>query len=611
MKRLIATLLCVLALDLAGCAPGEQGATSVAELIFTNGKIVTFNDASTVASGLAVGGDRILAVGSDSEALAHRGGSSRVVDLEGKTVIPGLQDSHIHFLGLGRDISERADLTFARTGEEILEAVQDLKRRLDPEPGEWLLGSRWDQHKYPRMVTRWQLDEIVPDNPVRLSRVYRGVLVNTAVFRLMGIQDDQSSTWPEWWLEDPPDFTFEDAILREKRTITVDGSPRELEIPNGVFLGRNGARLVTARPPRPDFEADVESVRLGVEEMLRLGVTSIVDGDSRGDYNMRVYQEAKKRGHLLLRVPGVYFGSFYQQPPDEIRKLLQSVDMNEPSNDFLRWRGTKFYSDGGAGTRSAWVSEPFANWQELEGTENHGYPFVEDDELREEQFRAALEYGWDLHTHSCGDLAMRQTVSVYMNLMDEIRQERPNADLRWSVIHAYLPMEPGTSVLEDMARYGVIAAPNPVFNWQQGSGFASNLGADRMARLQPFRSYIQSGVIMASGSDYPITSHDPWIGIYALLTRRDQASGQVYGPDETLGIMDALRSYTTHGAYLTYDDETRGTLEAGKLADLVVLDLADIRDLEREPELCFGMSDRVVMTLVGGKIRYQKEEVDS
>ena len=548
---------------------------------------------------VAIGGVRILAVGGNSETLAYRGNATTVVDLGGKTVIPGLQDSHIHFLGLGRDISRRAELTFARNGEDILKAVRELKQRLDPEPGEWLLGSRWDQHKYPVTVTRWQLDEIAPGNPVRLSRVYRGVLVNSAVFRLMGIEEDRESTWPEWWLEDPANFTFEDEIFRAKRTIVVDGSTRELEIPTGVFLGRNGARLVTARPPSRDLEETIESVRLGVQEMLQLGVTSIVDADSRADYSMQVYQEEAERSYLRLRVPGVYFGSFYGQPPEEIRGLLEPIDMNEPSNDFLRWRGTKFYSDGGAGTRSAWVSESFVDWRELEGRENHGYPQVEDNGLRERQYRAALELGWDLHTHSCGDLAMKQTVTAYMKLMDEIRKSQPDADLRWSVIHAYLPMEPETSVLADMAKYGIVAAPNPVFNWQQGSGFAENLGADRMARLQPFRSYVESGVVMASGSDYPVTTHDPWIGIYALLTRRDQATGRVYGPEETVGIMDALRSYTIDGAYLTYDDKRRGSLEVGKLADLVVLDLASMEVLEEDPELCFQMRDRVVMTMVG------------
>jgi predicted amidohydrolase YtcJ len=117
---------------------------------------------------------------------------------------------------------------------------------------------------------------------------------------------------------------------------------------------------------------------------------------------------------------------------------------------------------------------------------------------------------------------------------------------------------------------------------------------------------MKGGVVMASGSDYMVTSHDPWIGMYALLSRKDQASGKVYGPEETVGIEDALRSYTINGAYLTYDERSRGSLEVGKVADLVVLDMPDIRDLEKDPEQCFKMPERVVMTMVGGHVRYEK-----
>jgi predicted amidohydrolase YtcJ len=599
----VALVFAALAIALAAQSRAEP-----ADLLFTNGRIVTLDNRSRIASALAVRGDRIVAVGEERAVLEHKGDQTKMIDLAGRTVIPGLQDSHIHFLGLGRDIAWRADLTFARNAEDILKLVDDLKRRTGAKPGEWLLGSRWDQFKYPRMVMRWELDEIAPANPVRLSRVYRGVLVNSVVLRMMGIEDDQPNTWPAWWLKDPPDFTFEDKIVRAKRTIVVDGRRQELEIPTGVFLGQKAPALLTVRPPSGGFADDVDSVKLGVDEMLRLGVTSIVDADSRADYNMRVYQEAYKRGDLRLRVSGVYFGSFYRQPPEKIRELLRPVDRTTPDHDFLRWRGTKFYSDGGVGTRSAWVSEPFAGWEEQEGESNHGYPEVADDTVREQQYRAALANGWDLHTHACGDVAMQQTVRIYKKLIDEIHQQRPGADLRWSVIHAYLPIEPKTAVLADMAKYRIVATPSPVFNWQQGDGFASNIGADRMARLQPVRSYLKAGVVTASGSDYPIATHDPWIGIYALLTRRDQATGRVYSKDETIGVMDALRTYTTHGAYLTYDDKARGSLEPGRLADLAILDLKGLDDLETNPELCFRMRDRVVTTVVGGKIVFQRAQ---
>ncbi len=580
--------------------------TDSADLIFTNGRIITLDPAVPVAAALAVTGDRISVVGTNEQALARRGAATRVMDISGKTLIPGLQDSHIHFRGLGRDLTQRADFTFAKNANDLLTSVQALKARRKPASGEWILGSRWDQSKYSSMATRWQLDEIAPANPVRLSRVYRGVLVNTAVFRLMGIEDERSATWPEWWLKDPPDFTFEDKIFRERRNLIVDGQSREVTIPTGVFLGRRGAALVTARPPADSFESDVASVKSGVQEMLRLGITSIVDADSRQDYDMRVYQESFKRGELLIRVAGVYFGSVYKQPPDALAKVFQPVTMTEPDHDHLRWRGAKFYADGGAGTRSAWVSEPFAHWQEFEGKENRGEPEVEYDTARESQYRVVANLGWDLHTHACGDLAMQQTVRLYKKLLDEIREREPQADRRWSVIHAYLPIEPKTSMLADMAKYRIVAVPSPVFNWQQGKGFAENLGDARMARTQPFRSYLKAGVVMASGSDYPITSADPWLSIYALLTRRDQATGRVFGPQETLGIVDALRSYTTAGAYLTYDEKTRGSLQIGKFADLVVLDLSDLAELEKNPELSLRMSARVLLTMVGGKIRYQK-----
>lgn len=230
-----------------------------------------------------------------------------------------------------------------------------------------------------------------------------------------------------------------------------------------------------------------------------------------------------------------------------------------------------------------------------------------DNDARETQFRvAALEYGWDLHTHTCGDMAMRQTVDLYKELMDEIHAERPQADLRWSLIHAYLPIEPETRVLEEMAEYGIIASVNPVFNWQEGAAFLTNLGAERFARTKPFRSYVEAGVSLNAGSDYPVTSHDPWIGMYALMTRRSQADGQVYGPEETLGLEDALRAYTMNGAYLTYDEDTRGSLEPGKVADLVVVDLDDMRILEQDPDLLFEMRDRILLTMSDGQVRYRK-----
>jgi predicted amidohydrolase YtcJ len=615
-----AALLLLLASCSSPVPPGAQ-----ADWIFSGGQVVTVDEDFSLAEALAVKDGKVLAVGTVDEVGRFHGPDTEVVDLAGRSVVPGLQDSHIHFLSLGHDITYEAELTFAMTAEEIIAEIVALKERLDPEPGEWLFGNRWDQYKYPEMVTRWQLDEVTPENPVMLNRVYRGVAVNSLVFEMMGIQDEDPSTWPSWWLEDPPNLTFEDRIFRAPRTLTIGGESREFVIPTGAFVGTRASGLV-ARPgslagsggsPRlagapgvdDPFERDVQSVHLGALEMLSLGVTSIVDPSSRMGYNMRVYQEALNRELLAgLRIPAVYEGTFYTNSLGSMREHFDAMKVNNLGDSWLRWRGAKFYADGGAGTRSAWLSESFSRWEEYEGEPNLGIPVQPDNDARESQYRvAALEHGWDLHTHTCGDAAMRQTVDLYMKLMDEIRAQRPDADLRWSLIHAYLPIEPATRVLDDMAEYGIIASVNPVFNWQEGAAFLTNLGPERFARTKPFRSYVEAGIFLNSGSDYPVTSHDPWIGMYALMTRKSQADGQAYGPDETLGLEDALRSYTINGAYLTYEEDTRGSLEVGKVADLVVLDLEDLRMLEEDPELLFTMSDRVLMTMSDGVVRFWNE----
>jgi predicted amidohydrolase YtcJ len=579
-----------------------------ADWILTGGQVVTVDRNFSLHKAIAVKDDKIIAVGTEPEVRKLAGVSTRILNLAGKVVIPGLQDSHIHFLGLGRDIRYEADLTYARDAGEILAAMTALKKRLNPVAGGWLVGNRWDQYKYPEMVTRWQLDAIAPENPVRLHRVYRGICVNTLVFKMMGIEDEKPGTWPAWWLKDPENFTFEDKIFRARRTVVVGGKPQELMIPAGAFVGLRAGALVRIPAATAGFEDDVESVKYGVEEMLRLGVTSLVDPSSDMGYNMRVYQEAYNRGHLKMRIAGVYEGTFMAHKPDAIRRHLDAIRINNLGDAFLRWRGAKYYSDGGAGTRSAWLSEPFARSAELERAPNLGNPVVADSATREAQYRAALEFGWELHTHACGDQAMRQAVDLYKKLADEIHKVRPDADLRWSLIHAYLPMEPKTNMLQEMARYGIIASLNPVFNWQEGAAFAANLGPERFARTQPFRSYVKAGVLVTSGSDYDVTSHNPWIGIYALLTRKDQTSGRIYGPEETLDIAAALRTYTINGAHLTYDEKTRGSLEVGKAADLAVLDIADIRELQKNPEMCFQMENKILLTVVGGRTRYQSKE---
>ena len=589
------------------CGSGGPASGLTPDRILHNGQIITMDGDSRVVQALAYkegpAGSEILAVGTDREIMALRGPETLVTDLGGRAVIPGLIDAHLHFSLLGIEAEFEADLRYAMSTQEIVDLVAALTERLSPGPGVWITSRGWDEHKYEAPFTRWQLDPFTSANPTRLARVYRGVAINTAAMRLMGIRDSDSSTWPDWWLEDPDWFGYEDRIFRESRTLTVDGRQREVTIPTGMFLG-NAGRLVTVGPPARDFEAQVRAVDYGSREMTSLGVTGIVE-PAGGGRVMRAYQEAYRRGLLHFRILQVYEGMWNTQTPEEIDEHFASLPFNNLGDRFLRWRGTKWQIDGGAGTRSSWVTDPFVDWETIEGEPNHGYNWV-DDATREAQLRPTVDRGWEPHIHSTGDLGMKQTVDVYAKLMDSIRVEDPDADLRWSVIHGYLPMEEDTNVLAKMAEYGIIAAINPSFIYHQGRSFSKNLGVERMARLKPLRSYLDAGVKVAIGSDYGTSPYSPWIGLYAMLTRTD-LWGDQHGTDQLIRLEEALRLMTINNAYLTYSDDWNGSLEPGKVADLVVLDIEDFWELERDPEQILGMADRILLTLVDGKPAFQRE----
>lgn len=602
-----ATLCALLA---AACVPpsGDLAELVQADVVYTNATVVTLDEDDSVADAIAVRDDEIAGVGSwdDPVIQALVGPETTVYDLEGRTIIPGLQDSHLHFIGLGADNFYVARFDEATSIGQIQSILREHLARLEAEDavnvwthpttgerGPWLFGAAWNQAKLAegRMANRQELDAVSRDVPISLRRVYRGVAVNTRVFELQGWDFARPETWPDWFTEDPASFGPGDIIERDPQT----------GLPTGVFYGF-ATRLIGDVPERT-FEQDVESVAMGARTVLTKGIVSVVDpAVQEGN---RAYQEAYNRGLLPIRIT-TYDGVWQDPSPAQLRERFDVYGISNIGDEHFKIRGVKFYGDGGAGSRSAAVSVRFEPIPaDPLGDRNYGSLVEPDSARRLEQFRtAAVEYGWELHTHSIGDVAMRQTTDAYMKVIDEIRAEEPDADLRYSIIHAYMADEPGTSVIGDMAEYGIIASINPGDVVVEGDSFLQNLGETRMTRLLPFKTYLDAGVVMASGSDYGVAPWDPWIGIYAMRTRRLQVSGVVAGPDQTIPLTDALRTYTINGAYLNYEDDIRGSLETGKLADLVVVD-ADLLDVADDELLTMG--DRVLLTMVGGRVEYRRE----
>jgi predicted amidohydrolase YtcJ len=603
------TWLCVA----VGCTAQQEG--TVAEVVFHSARILTMAEEEPEASALAIGGDKILAVGSLDELEHLIDPSTRVYDLEGRTIIPGINETHIHVRDLGFQQHHAVNLEPARTISDVQRFLRERLAQLQGagelggwrypttgEVGPWLFGLSWTQDRLVemRMANRHELDAVSRDVPISAERIYNGIAVNTKVFELMGIDFDDPATYPDWFTSDPEDFEAGDIIFRDPDT----------SLPNGVFVGARAPYLVAGAIPEKTLEQNVESLVLGLNALASMGITAVVEAGSSMGRVTQVYQAAYEVGELPIRA--VIYDGWYRSgdpgglsDPVEIEKRLEILGSPNIGNNMMRMRGAKASADGGVGSRSAAVSVPYLPIpQDPLGADNYGALRDPEFAYRLAQFQVLADHGWEIHTHACGDVAIRQTMDVYKILMDEIKQEYPDADPRWSIIHAYLPDEPGTSVIEEMARYGVIAAINPANLYYEGDSFVRNIGPDRMARHTPFKTFLDAGILMASGSDYPNNSPDPWVGIYSMVTRKHEISGEAYGLDQRISLIDALKTFTINGAYLTYDEDVRGSLEAGKLADLVILD-ADLLDVTDEELL--DMASRVLVTMVGGKIEYQRQ----
>jgi predicted amidohydrolase YtcJ len=604
-------------LPASSCSP-SPGQQFVADAVLHGARIITMNESNPTADAIALQDETIVAVGSFSDVEPFIGSSTKVYDLAGRTVIPGINESHIHVRDLGFQQYYAVNLESARNIADVQRLLEERFALLSAEDklggwrypttdevGPWLFGLGWAQDRLEekRMANRHELDAVSRDVPISVQRIYRGIAVNTKVFELLGIDFENPRSYPDWFLRDPADFEAGDIIFRDEET----------GLPNGVFVGTKAPRLVAKAVPEKSLGQKVESLTLGLNVLASYGITSIVEAGNRMGRVTRIYQEAYDTGHLPIRV--VLYDGWYRSgdpeglgDPVEIEKRLRSLGFHNLGDDMFRIRGAKSSADGGIGSRSAAVSEPFLPIpQDPLGDSNFGAYRDPVFDYRLAQFRHLADYGWEIHTHACGDAAIRQTMDAYKILIDSIQREKPEADLRWSIIHCYLPDEPKTSVIEDMAKYKIIAAVNPANLYFEGDSFVRNLGPERMARHTPYKTFLHAGIVMASGSDYPNNSPDPWIGMYHMVTRKHQISGEVHGPEQRISLHEALETFTINGAFLTYDDDIRGSLESGKLADLVVLD-ADLMAVSEDELL--EMSSKVLLTMVGGKVIYKKPGFD-
>ncbi len=534
------------------------------DLILLNGRICTLDDESTVAQAVAVKDGRIIAVGGDAEIEGLAGPNTERVALGGRTVIPGIFDSHNHLMEVGAKLST-IRLDECESQEEMMELVRE--RAKETPPGEWIVGQGWNEGNFAdgKLPTRYDIDPATDEHPVILMRFFNTDVVNSVALRMAGVTRDTP---------DP-----ESGIIHRG----ADGEP------DGI-LRAAAKMLVRPLVPKPGLADMKEHLRLACTEMHRFGITSVVE-PGLYSWEMHAYQSFYQDGELSVRVNLMPSWHGFRDDEDEVQLDYRARELGIYSglgDEWLRMGGLKMAIDGGTTPHTAYMYEPFEGETEVVDYNRLGL----DDLYR--YFRAAQELGWDVGIHCCGDHAQDMAVDMFAKVARDV----PNADARHNIIHAYFPTP---RALDQMAEYNVAAVLQPTFIYWEGDLLFRDVGEKRALNYKPARKYLDRGVVVTSSSDVTSTvSANPFVALYALVARKNNA-GQEVAPHEAISREEALRTYTIDGTWLTREEELKGTIEVGKLADMAVLD----RDYFSVPEEEIKQI-QVDTTVIGGKVVWNR-----
>jgi predicted amidohydrolase YtcJ len=552
----------VLALASAWGAGVPGRVPEAADLVLLGGKIVTMNPRQPQAEAIAIIGSRIARVGSAREIEAMIGPGTRVIPLNGRLVVPGFIESHGHLLGLGQS-RLLLDLRGTKSAEEVAERVAQRVR--EAQPGEWILGRGWDQNAWPtrEFPTHDVLDRVAPHHPVYLTRVDgHAAWVNRRALELAGITRETA---------DPPGGR----LLRD-----AQGRP------TGVLIDRAMALVAAHIPPRR-HEENTRAVLLAMDECLRFGITSFHDAGASREA-IRVYKELLREGKLTLRLYVMISGR------DEalLREALQRGPEIGLGDHRLTIRAIKLVADGALGSRGAALLEPYAD------EPGHSGLLLLSEEEISRIARQALAAGFQVATHAIGDRANR----VVLNAYERAFREFPSAtDPRFRIEHAQILDE---ADIPRFARLGVIASMQAIHATSDMPWVPSRIGEARAREgAYVWRKLLASGARIANGSDAPVEPVNPLLGFYAAITRQDAQGNPPGGwyPDQRMTREEALRSFTVDAAYAAFEEHLKGSLEPGKVADLVVLS-RDILTIP-PPEI---LRTEVDLTIVGGRIVYER-----
>jgi predicted amidohydrolase YtcJ len=556
IKPLFVALLIVMSIsDPASLLHSVEASADKADLILFNGRIWTGNQKQPWAEAVAAKGERIILVGSNREAKKLADAKTRVLDLQGKLALPGFIDDHTHFIEGGFHLLS-VDLRDAATPQEFSERIKNQAAKLPK--GRWIRGGDWDHERWGgELPTKEWIDQFTADNPVFVTRLdgHMG-LANSAALKLAGLTKE--------------------TIAPTGGTIVKD--PRSGE-PTGVLKDDAMALVYRILPDESDAEVE-EALKAALDYAANVGVTSVQDITPWRDYE--VYKKFKEANRLTVRV-------YARTPMSQWKRQAEIVRQQGAGDNWLRLGGLKAFMDGSLGSTTALFFEPFTDAPNTRGLMLEAN--TPEGKLKE-TMKEADKAGLQCSIHAIGDRAN----NLLLNYFEAIEKENGKRDRRFRIEHAQhlLPTD-----IARFAKLGVIASMQPYHAADDGRWAEKRIGKERIKTTYAFRSLLDAGAVLTFGSDWFVAPLSPIKGIHAAVTRQtiDGKNPDGWVPEQKISVEEAIRAYTASCAYAEFAEKEKGTLETGKLADIVVLsqDLFKINpnDIEKT---------RVVTTIVGGKI---------
>ncbi|MEW1819312.1 amidohydrolase [Arthrobacter sp. NPDC080031] len=560
--------------------------SSFADTVYSNARVLTVDADFTICSHLAVRDGNIAAVGGAQDVASLIGPETEVIDLEGHTLLPGINDSHLHAFAYGLDTPPFSlDLSYPQVQSlaDIREAVRAAAA--EAPAGTWIIGTGWDAGYLEeckdsgREPHRNDIDDASPEHPVFLQDYSRHTSwVNSHALKLAGV--DATTQSPEGGI--------------------VEKDPDGL--PTGVL--KEGAQgLVQSKLPKLDNPRREQAVRSTITQLQRLGITSYTEpglgpggeataGGAMGTGGLEVYADLAKRSELGIRVSALALPTGLSGSHAELRENLSSMEIPESSDPrMFRVLGTKVFADGIPPGKTAWMHDEYVG-----GGCGSLCVIGNTDEERVAEvagiIKAGHDAGYQVGVHVTGDRA----IDVVIDALEAAMTENPREDPRHYLIHGDFVSE---EALARLATLGVGVNMNPIIKWTIADLEVGVVGPERAAYEWPYRTAIASGVKVMSSSDAPVTAPEWRQGLSTMLLRESKASGAVSGPDQTIRLEQAIRTYTSNPAWQDFAEDWKGTLEPGKVADLCILegDLVEIdpREIPNMP---------VVLTVLGGQTVY-------